>query len=475
MAFLQRFTVFLVPSVLEMVVTIAMIPITTYRLDPEDFGIFAVATVIASLGTAIAFMGYTFLLAAHFSTADEAGKRALVSSILNVSLLVLTLFSLAVMLGWSLLASVWRDVNMIPPAMLLLSLLGMFLNHFWLIAVEIITLQGEVFPFAKYNLVRLLVTAAATIIGLYVFDLDFRVLFISTFLGTLILWWGAIRLLRPYYRWTIDWHWAREILLMGLPTNVGNLVDRLQNTAEGYMLSTHLGLATLGLYNHSQRYRSMLMLAITALSRSVWPVALEEAREPNSRFEKTLKAWGVVYLGLTVLGMGFAVYGKYLISFLTHNKFTQAAPLVTLWIVVLIIQGSGKPAYSTLNTLNKGRLISTLLSISMGFGILVLVIAVPPFGMAGAVMAVFGQFMFWQLLMQGAARRWNPHLPWDRWSAIGVLCVLMTLGLSLYFGFGFWENTLLLLGMYGVVLVAFYPLISDLRIYTLELKQRLWA
>lgn len=68
--------------------------------------------------------------------------------------------------------------------------------------------------------------------------------------------------------------------------------------------------------------------AVKTDARTVWPITLEEAKEPQGDFSLTKKAWNIAYLGITATGILFATFGRDFMGILTHEKFSDASSLV---------------------------------------------------------------------------------------------------------------------------------------------------
>ena len=84
----RRFSWYLAPPILQGVISFATLPIATLLLGPTEYGMYALLTSITALVTGIAGMSSSYPLAAHFKNQDEAGRRALVTTLVALNLMI---------------------------------------------------------------------------------------------------------------------------------------------------------------------------------------------------------------------------------------------------------------------------------------------------------------------------------------------------------------------------------------------------
>ena len=66
-----RLKLYLLPSVVSVITSFIMIPLTTARLDPRDYGLFAILYSFNAFLAAIAMMGSSYLWAAYFPRLEK--------------------------------------------------------------------------------------------------------------------------------------------------------------------------------------------------------------------------------------------------------------------------------------------------------------------------------------------------------------------------------------------------------------------
>jgi O-antigen/teichoic acid export membrane protein len=157
---------------------------------------------------------------------------------------------------------------------------------------------------------------------------------------------------------------------------------------------------SLGLYTHSQSYRSLVSVGIKALARTIWPVSLKEAHEKSPNFSLTRAAWEPLFFLLTVGGLLSGAVGKEAIAILTHGKFTAVAGYVTCWFIYIAIQNAGKEHMAVLYVANQGVFITYLTVMCQFFFIGCLFVLIPFFGIWGAIVAAITQQVVYRIIIQ---------------------------------------------------------------------------
>jgi O-antigen/teichoic acid export membrane protein len=342
MGFLGRFSLFLAPSFFVMVVWFLMVPITTYVLGPAAIGVFGLMTSLTAAGSTISLIGSGAVCSVHFPVLSGSERSRLVSTLLVVALGLGGLFCALCIAAWPLMVR-WSDGYVdVPQLGLWLSMATVILGVPWIIAQDVITLEGRARAFAVVTVAQAVTSATVTIISLYVFDVGVLALFLGAASGAVVMLVGALHVLRPYLTRSISARWVREVAHVGPANAFASVSEALQTAIERAFLASVLGTATLGLYVHAQNYRVLVAQVLKAAARPIWPVTLQEARQPGTTFLQTRIVWDVMYVGVAAAGLTFIAFGREIIGWLTHGRFVEAAGLVPYLFVFLLVQNAGK-------------------------------------------------------------------------------------------------------------------------------------
>lgn len=424
MRFAQRFSLFLAPSVLATAVSLMMVPITTYVLGPEAFGVYGLTVSITAMGWGLSLIGSSAVCCAHFPLLGTAERQRLVSSMLFVALAVAALFCLGVAAGWPLVARYADGYSAVPASGLTLSLMAVMLGVPWMVAQDVITLDGRAKGFALTTMAQTVVTSLVTVACLYVWKLGVLALFISAVAGAAVYFIGAIVLLRAYLVPRISGKWVRQIFAVGPASAAVTVTEAVQTNIERGVIASIAGIGALGLYVHAQNYRVLVAQVLKAAARPIWPVSLIEAREADASFRRTRTVWAAVYLGLSVVGITFAMFGPEIIGALTHDRFVDAAPIATFFMVFLLVQNAGKPQTAVLYRDGAVRGFYWIQAASSIVWVLLLIVFVRSVGVIGAVLALMAQALVVRVGVQVLARRRGPSPMTDGWLLGGIVMIV---------------------------------------------------
>lgn len=454
MSFGGRVSLFFSGSGFYGVVAILMLPVITSVLGPKEFGLFALVTAFTALGSAAAEVGASYILAADFSKARLSERRRLISTLLVVAACVSFASGGVLLFLWEVAGRHMSLFASVPGQAVAMAVASMILSVPWAIAVDIITLEGKARQFAFVTIAQSCVWAISITVSLFVLKLGLLSLFAAALAAAATMLVGSAVVLKSYVGLHCDRRWLNEIFRIGPRSLLGSLFYSIQTAMERTVLSSHVGISQLGIYTHSQQYRTLIAMGAKAVSRSVWPITLADAHEERSDFARTGKAWRTVHLGITVAGIAFATVGRDIIALLTHDKFTDAYMLAAVWMVFLLVQNSGRPHVGVMYARGHGIAYANMVLVTTVFSIGLLLLLVPLLGVTGAVMAAFGQMIAFRIAIQFYVRGHRSVPFQDTWVIFGSGLVFAALGLSVYLRPSTLESVFLFLVVLGIAMVA---------------------
>ena len=407
MSFIGRLSLFMMSGIVATMVGFFQLRLTTRVLGPDDYGAYAIVTSVVLIGTSLNAIGVGYILAAQFPPATQEDRRGMVSTLLLAGLAATVAFDIVVIGAWRSMGLVWRQLETIPLGAVYLGALGLLLSYPWVVAAEVLTLERRAGHFAAITIAQSLVSAAVVLMGIFLLKWRTMALFAGSCAGAGVAGIGAVVALRSYLTPRVERRWLREIGTVGIVSTIGNFGERFYTTAESYVISSGIGLVAMGLFSHARQYRNGLMMGIAGFKRTIWPTTLSEARDLQGKFKKTDEAWAVIQLGLTVAGLLAVSFAERVIDWLTNGKFVAASPLVVIWVLVLLLQSSGPRAFGTVYAFNDGAAVSVLAIAGMGFGLIVLLLLAPRYGVMAAMGAMYLQHLVLRVGVQFRARRFR--------------------------------------------------------------------
>lgn len=361
----------------------------TAILDPEDYGLFALFMTLAAFGPGMARNAASYLTASYLPTAeDDQSRAAFISTIMISTMAIGTAWAILIVVLWPLLPYVIGTTIPYSDEIMWLTAANAVLTVPWTVAQTFVIVSGRAPVFAWVASVEILTVAAVSLISLYVFTIGVLSLFVGVLSGSVVSTVLTVIYLGPNLRPVFQSKWLRTLSGLSVSSMISASSELLYRMTERTVLTRHVGLGWLGLYSHSEQYLQILGQGLKAAHRSAWPVSLSEAREQSSNFELTGMYVAAVQLSTGIAGIFFATLSRDLIALLTHDKFTDAYVLATLWMVVLLVRYSARPAFTVLYVHNKGFTSNIANAMANIAAVGLLFLLIPPFGVYGALGAV---------------------------------------------------------------------------------------
>jgi O-antigen/teichoic acid export membrane protein len=427
-----------------------MVPLTTYYLEPKDFGIAAVIGMLTGLITPLSSTGISWVLSIHFYKTDERERGILFFNILFLDV--------SIRLFWGFIF--WITAPHILPWIITdfeteyllyfhLSLLGVLLSGLWPSISFVLTLKESAKEFAFVELIQQMVGISIAVVCLVILKLTTVTLFVIPIAAGLVSSLWGLWFVRAEISPQISKRWIYEVFHRGMPTIPVNLFESLCNSLDKYFIQRWVTLSQLGYYSHSQSYRSLMIMVSKAFTRTFVPRALQVYSHDDSTatIEKSLRLW----YGLLGISAVFVIlFSRYIIDILTHGKFIAAAPLVPLWFMITFSLAYGLPYSQYLYVHKQTRFLfySSIITNSFSLGMIAFLIF--KFGILGAVTgAVMSHF-----LVQVVNRIYSGKLgcePIAENDFIFIVCFVLTLYIvCIFLHFGFFARgvTFLLLSIF---------------------------
>lgn len=405
---------------------IALIPLATRVLGPEDYGVYGMAIVLIGLVGALCETGATYLLYGHFTSTTDDERRSLISSLLCLSITTGVLAGILLWAVWPLLDRFDSILASLTPLEKMLACLSIPCRTVWAIASPILISQMRSTWVAACISLQAITGFTVVLLSLYVFGQDRASLFWGN-MSSAAAGLGLALFVIGRSAWAIPrLHWLSKVVRMAPGAWLAGVADNVRATIESGAMARATGSEGLGNYNHARLHYGLLLQGTNAFANVLWPLALQEAKDRTSQFLRIRLAWNFVYLCLTLAGLVFVYFGGYIVHLLTNGKFDQAAAWIPFLIIYLLIQNSGKPATAVLYAANRGNTLSAMRITCTGAAVLAIVLLVPDFGVPAAIAIGIAEMSIMRMLIQISARRIQPIPFQDQWVLLGCAVISAT-------------------------------------------------
>jgi O-antigen/teichoic acid export membrane protein len=424
------------PIVVSLLISVIMVPVTTAVLGAEEIGRLALLTAFGGIVVAVTTAPSNYIWAAHLFGVGEDEKPGFVTTIVACGA-VLTVFVMAVTyLLWYLLRgriSYFAETSAVEIA-LLIGMAGAL--AYWNHIHPFLILETRARWIAVVSITGAIAAAVITTLGLFVWEMGIQGVLLGSLVGALVSALGGLAGAIPHLRLTWSWRWCWEFIQVSLLRTPQHLFDPLASMAERWMVTNWVSLAALGIYSHSQSYRTTLASALGALNKSLMPVSLREARQGSRDFPQTRAGLHFAVFMLTLASMGFAVIGKEWVGLLTHGKFAAAAPFVSCWLIHATLGFTVREDMAILQTANcKGYLTVVSLFTQLA-NLIALFFLIPLWGTWGVFTAIMTEVALNRLLFRWKATHVHPTQFADGPVIVSFLWSLAALAVQSLF----WDN-----------------------------------
>ncbi len=397
----SNYVLYLVPSVVQGGAALLLVPVTTYFLAPEDFGVFALVIAITLPVKAFAATGAQWAIGGNYFRVAGVERRTLLFNVLAADLALRSLLILPIyLMGESILRAFVTEYRQVYVDYLHLALAATWAGSLWPTVSFLFTVQGRPRQFALLSLIQIAVNAITTVICLAVLGLKVQSLFIALLATNLISLVFEVLSIRHSVAFSLKVRWLREIFGTGMHATPGGLAEMVNNMADKIVIQRLAGIGVLGLYSHSLLYQAIFRMFTSALGNTLTPQSLQIfSRDLDTApVERALSAW---YGMLAVMGVGVALFADEMVNVLTHGKFAGSAPLVPIWFLLVFSTSHGIPYATFLMAQRRKRALMYTQLVPTLVGIGLMVAGAYYYGMAGAAWAI----LVTSVVVQ-ATRRW---------------------------------------------------------------------
>jgi O-antigen/teichoic acid export membrane protein len=428
----RSLTIYGLGDMLTSIVSLALLPVYTTYLAPDDYGVIALLLVIEAVTKVLFRWGVdTAFMRLYYDCADQPARQRLASTLFFFLLAVNGTLLLAGIAGARWLSD-WQFDTPKYGTLVALVMTNMFVTGFYFIPFQVLRIEDKSKQFIALSFVRsagtlvlrlvLVVGAGMGVMGVVAADL------IVTAVFTLILLRWLAPLIRPVFSPAI----LRDALGFGLPRIPHSIAHHVMGLADRYLLKWFGTLADVGLYSTGATFGLVLKYFLSAFEFAWTPFFLGVMKEPNAK-EIYSKVSTYVVAVLVLLVAGLCAVADPLIRLATHPRF-HSASIVTPWIA-LGVMFQGLYLVGSIGLIITKR--TTKYPLATGAAALVSVAVnlalIPRYGMLGAAWANAIAYATLAAMTAGFSYRLYP-IPYE-WSRL--------LRIALAGGLAFWAGGVL--------------------------------
>lgn len=368
------------------------IPISTYYLEPKDFGLFAIIYTITSPIGPLASSGSTWVLGGNFFKLHSAQKKG--ELLFNISIIDLVYKSFWVVFFLYIsdsLLEIFKINNFENIFYLKILLISTWLTVFTPTISHLLVLMSKSKIFAFIENMRWILNLGVSIICLTFFKLGILSLFIGPVISSSIIFFIEISVLFSYGKFNFNKKWIIETFQVSMKSIPSNLMETIAHNSDRYFIQSYLNTAALGIYSHSQVYASFIKFISKGFERISSPLCLNVFSPQNtseSVYEDLNKIFNLFLLILLFISFFASLFSYDLINILTHGKFVEASQIMPLWFLLGMCNVFGIPFTLYLVSRKKTTFLMASTIITSFFTIILTFVLTNLYGLYGAVTGI---------------------------------------------------------------------------------------
>lgn len=330
------YTRYLFVPILKVVLSLlAVVPLTTYYLTPEDIGLYALITALVLPISGIGAAGPRWFIGGHYNETSEQDRGVLVFNVLLFeSLFRGALLLLVAMFVDPVLETLLENYKPDDLHLVHTALVAVAVHILWSPLSYLMTVRRDSYVYLALSLIQIFSNFFALVLFLWWMGLGVVSLFYALLLTNLVSLFFEFLYIRKKLRFRFSSEFFRGVWANQLHAIPGGMMEIISALVERFSIQHYLGIRSLGLYSHSQQYEVGIKMANGALTNAVTPRTLEVylTNGDTTRIEDVFVPW---YGLLGCVGVFVALFSDEVVGYLTHGKFAEAAFLVPIWFLMI--------------------------------------------------------------------------------------------------------------------------------------------
>ena len=400
LAYLKRLVTTLaayqIADVVSKFIAVLLLPVYTRYIDPAGYGeVELLANGVIFISILVRFGMIEAFLRFYFTDADQSRRDALTRRAAAFTLIATTIVSLILAAAAEPLSNVVLGHD--DAAIFRVAVLGLWAFTNLELAYGILRVDERVRIYAIASLINVLMTVAGSLVLVVALDQGPKGLLLANYgASTLVLlglWWVMRGRLRPRRRADVGGaERLAPLLRFGLPTVPAEASVYALSLIDRFYLYHSRSPSVAGLYSIAVKLAGAVAFIVRAFQYAWPPLAYSVTDDSEAaRLYGLVTTYYVLISGWVVAGL--ALGGRWVVRLLTAPSFYdayKALPWVALgwamyglWVVFLVIAGRAH-----VTTRNFPAAIAGLAA-----NVVLLLVLVPPLGIAGAGIALCGAYV----------------------------------------------------------------------------------
>lgn len=395
MNFLKKLFGFSIGPVLGMFVSLITIPITTYFINPTEYGKSAMFTLVQSVILAIAYLGLDQSFIVYYHEVKDK-KKLLLNCIFTPLIIVVMIFCVLPFFDNYISSFLFGDsFYTFPVYLMVIGIPFIVIERFILLEIR---MEEKAFQYSMYNVLLKIIIFLITLVYVLFIRQDFLAIVYSTILGQLI---GDIILIIIYHRYLtfdiskIDLSLFKKMFKYALPLAITAIVSWGLNSVDKIFLRALSTFEEVGYYSLAMKLANFLGIIQTSFASFWTPTAFKwyNEKRKNKYFEIVSKTLACI-MALIFL---FILLLKNIIPILLSESYNQSVYIFPSLLLVPIMYTMSESTVYGIYFKKKSNIILGISVATILINILLNAILIPVYQAKGAAIAtgISYLFFFW--------------------------------------------------------------------------------
>lgn len=440
-------------SILQKVISFALLPLYTTRFAASDYGILGLVTITGTVISMIFTVGLNVgLIRSYYDYKDEENRKSVLSTAFYLALissLMLLIFGLVFSKDLSLL--LFKSTN--------------YRIHFIIIIVTSVFDILNIIPFVifrvKMKSVQFVIFQTAFLllgIGLIVYLVNYAKLgILGSLIGNLAVSALTFFVFYIYFRKEINFKFLKiefkKMLLIGLPLIPSDISVFVFTAIDRYFLNYYSTTRELGLYNLAYNFGNIITVLLATPVSLIWPTMYLSAKDHDNAKEFYSRALTYTLCISLFLFLVFGLLAREVLHIMSNKEYWDSYMVIPIIVMTYSLWSLRKiiNVAVTLTRKVQGLAIINFIGAAINIGLNFLLI--PKYGMMGAgfatlityIIVIVSMFFYNQRLMK-------LYYEWQR-----IIKILIVTTAIFALGYFIVINNLVFAILFKVLIILSYP------------------
>lgn len=435
--------IYTIANLLTRGISFLLLPFYTRVLNPIDYGLLDIITLIVAFVSLTITLEVTQAIARYVHDLSLPMKVRYVSTAFNFTVIVYVLFSIVFYMSESLISPFIFEGNVKDKEIIYkLIVMLLFFNGLFSFLQSQLRWNLQVKENAVGNVLNAITTIGVTLVLVLGLDLGVIGVIIGLISGNIIGSFFAYYCSRNLYRLLFDREILRKLISFSLPLVPSSIAVFFNLYIDRIIIKNHLGLESVGLYAVAYKFASIISLVIVGFQSSLTPLIYANYKNEDTP-ASIEKIFRIFLFFIMVMGSGITIFSNELLVLFTHENYYSASILIPTLTFATV--------FSSLYIFTPGMAIMKKTKIILLINIIVVTInvilslfLVQRFGLYGVSVALLiSNFVAFLLYIRFSQRLYR--IPFRFKPLIITLLVMITLLIGVLFLEGFVSKVILYL------------------------------